>query len=276
MAYTVGSVVTRHDIMDRFISKLINVVLSGNITTRDEGYSPYIPGNILGTKSEITVYATDEFIGARLMSICGWSPYGGDAPGTIYGGLVYITKLLLKVGTWSCHIEDTGRTSINTGGKCLFSTSTVLNCFRVSKIPELPISPPKNGINMKEAIKLSSIENFIQNVVNAYNSAPKIRLDITDTRCHADCHTDTNTPWECHQDYWHKDGPGDFPGGSGDEDHCYANGPWVYGAAADSHWNSSPQEDQHTDTGTSVNTCHSNYSRLSLTNSYGGCNTVYI
>lgn len=269
MAYRVGDMITRQDIMNQFIQRLRNVVLSKDFVTADSP-NAYVPYSVLGRISEIT-YLSYNAIGNNMSTVIG----PGQTAGSLYGGLTYITKLLLKVGTWSYKKEDTGRYSYVYGGSCIFNDATVLNCFRVGYLVHLPISPPTTGLNKFDPITFNAIESLIQNLINAYNNAPKIQLEIEDTRCHVDCHTNVTEPWQCHQDYWHSGSGDDYPGGVGQPD-CYRNGPWVYGAAAGSHWNSSPQSNTHRDSGTNTNECHTNHSRLSLTNSYGGCNTIDI
>lgn len=256
MAFALNNIVVRQDIMNQFISVVRDSVLRGSLISRDNP-SPYIDSSYLGRLSDITS-VTSNALGENLQIIRG----PGNSYGSIYGALTYMTKLLLKVGTWDYLKEDKGRYSDSQSGKCIFSDSVVINQFRVSSIASLPINPHSNGVEKFQPITLSSINGLINACLAAYNSSYKVNLSVVDSRCHANCHTDVTTK-ECHTNSYN--GP-DLASDWWGNPQCYHNGNshgYPDGSPRPEHTNVGDTP-THKDSGSDENTCHTNYSRLSL------------
>lgn len=267
MAYTYGEAIRAADIFARFQSEVINKILS---TSYQHLTNPgKVPTEYLDYANIISVDAGYNIGGYKNQPIVA---NDGNIVGSIYGGLVYLSKLLLKLGSYDYHEYKTGVYDTHTTGKCMFSNYAVMQAFGVLDMSSIPLSPDTSGVIKNLGLNLSSFNALMQSCYQSVVGSQKVFLQIEDGRCHSDCHEKWSDG--------HSNNAISPPCNNGD---VYQNGPWAYKPGTPQfpdpgyHANSPASE---TNSGRDSNTCHDNDASLSLRyetcNSSTICNTGFI
>lgn len=279
MSMNSGNKICTGNIIDDFVSTVVNVINSGCYDINSIPVSPYT-----GTRAVPQQYLDSiHSIPTPNMGTAGYEIYArqpGSASynknityGAIYNAIVYVTRSLLKIGSF-CFYEyqlATGRpdnlTKLNEytfQGKCIFNDNTVFSQFGINGMYQAPLNPDNpsdGGVVLGGTITVQSLNALFANCITAWDNAAKIRCDTVHEYCHSNCHTNCHD--DCHSDcYDHTNtsGPGTgIPAGDG----CYKNGPWVYGSLADQGYRChSDGSDCHTDSSGSCFDCHTDYTKI--------------
>lgn len=263
MSYESGQKITTSDIVNQFVSKVVNTAKSGAIDAsnvpKSSYYSQYVVNpSWLGTFSSLDLKPTIGSSGAKVTA------NNTLTYNSLYSAMIYITKLLLRIGTYEYYEHygnGSGYTKVySKSGKALFNASSY---NKVSSGCGLnPSTPGNGGVTANSIMSITSISALITNCCNAWSNGVKPHSRKINYQCHTNCHTDCHN--NCHKEcYSHtnKSGYGSEAGGEGDAC-CYANGPWVYGDLAKQGYVCyGPKNTCHTDTG-SNKSCHTNTETL--------------
>lgn len=253
MSFTIGEPIRAVDIFREFQTRVINTILTGPYNHL--GNPGVVPVELLDYSNIISVDAGYNMDGYKHRPIVASN---GSTVGSVYGALTYLSKLLLKLGSYDYHEYCSGSRgwSRHTTGRCMFSNYAVLQAFNVQSMDLLPLTPSNSGVSKNLALSLSSFNGLIQSCYQSVMNSSKVFLQIEDGRCHEDCYNNWSDS--------HSNTALSPPCNNGD---VYENGPWAYKPGTydfpdPGYHANSPGHSE--DSGSSSYSCHTNDHQLSL------------
>lgn len=272
--YSVGGRIDLQDLLQQFISKVVNYALSGSIYSSDNPSGTPVD-SYMDSRASVSLYPSqglgkDRF-GMSMETIKAGSVSNTSGYGSIYAALTHLTKILLKIGGWSYRNACTGSYDNTTTGRAIFNNSVLFQAYSTSSVDGIPMTlPSRSQAAPMQPLAFTTFETLFNDCVNAWSSTRKPYVRIVNITCHSDCHN--NYSDECHTNgvdpaycnEWMNPYKPYTPGQSYgcNECNCYINGDNVYGLASGSHQD--VPGGGHSNSSGSGGGCHTNTVEVSL------------
>lgn len=254
MSYSQGSKITSSDIVNYAYNYIINQIVGSCYTSGTIPKSPM--GNSVVPKGYL---ASSTYFSRPNMGYSGSKVKGKDDGAnfhkeittmSIYNALVYLTKQLLSIGTFS-YKERKVYTKKNdnnyyyknkwsTSGRCIFNSSTVYTYLGGSTITDLPLEAVADGgVVTPNKISISLINALCTNCVSSYRASSKIHCDYVYSLCHENCHAECHNECNCNCHDFENCNFNNHLAEEADPNYqcevceCYWNNPWTYGGLPD-------------------------------------------